>query len=245
MIKKVIKAIGRVTATATDYSTTVYFKFWTNSNNVLDVMDIIKVRHKSTKSDSWTYGVIEEIEQMTDAVNHMANFISADFGTDLPNNLEKDYATEKPNRLQFNCVKARVLKNSDNVNTPCANGELVFKCDNNEITKILFGNKEADDIPFGWIEMYGGDLKIGCRMKAAQVLGPDSVHVNISGVSGRGAKTTSAMNILSEIWKQEKNAAFLFFNVKDEDLMRIDINGTLDGTLEEKKKKGSPAKFRV
>ena len=221
--------IGRVSATATDFSNTVYFKFWTDTNIVLDVMDVIKVEHKFKKSEeeftSFTYGVIEEIEQMTDAENHMANYISSDYG-------KVDNNDPIMPRIGFNCVRARVLKNSKNVNTPCANGELVFKCDNNEITKILFGNKEADDIPFGWIEMYGKALKVGCRMKAAQVLGPDSVHVNISGVSGRGAKTTTAMNILSEIWEHDKNTAFLFFNVKGTDLMRIDRNGT----LEEKKK---------
>ena len=61
------KIIGKVSATEKNPSTIDDFYFWTDKKCILSPFDIVKVEHESS---SVTYGVIEEINHVTDASSH-------------------------------------------------------------------------------------------------------------------------------------------------------------------------------
>ena len=57
------KMIGKVLATEKNPSTMEEFYFWTKPMLILNPFDVVKVNHVNS---SVTYGVIEEISQITD-----------------------------------------------------------------------------------------------------------------------------------------------------------------------------------
>ena len=109
------KIIGKVSATEKDPSTIDEFFFWTDKRQILSPFDIVKVEHEC---NSTTYGVIEEINHVTDSPSHFTSYISSDFG-DIDDNIGN------MNRLGMNYVKVRVSCNTQNIYTPVLNDRLV------------------------------------------------------------------------------------------------------------------------
>ena len=214
------KVIGKVSATEKSPSTIDEFYFWTDKKQILSPFDIVKVTHEE---DSTTYGVVEEINHVTDAPSHFTSYISSDFG-------DTDENIGNMSRLGMNYVKARVATNTKNIYTPVLNGRQVALCDENDI-KIALGLSEDDvknPLPCGYLQMYNGDSKVKVKvvLNANFILGPDGAHINVSGISGLAAKTSYSMFLLKAIQekyrKENGNVAFVFFNVKGRDLMAID-----------------------
>ena len=219
------KIIGKVSATEKDPSTIDEFYYWTDKRQILSPFDIVKVEHEC---NSITYGVIEEINHVTDSPSHFTSYISSDFG-DIDDNIGN------MNRLGMNYVKVRVSCNTQNIYTPVLNDRRVSLCDENDI-KIALGLSEKDvqnPLVCGYLQMYQGDatIKVPVVLNSHFLLGPDGAHINVSGISGLAAKTSFSMFLLKAI--QEKfrtesgeTVAFVFFNVKGRDLMAIDEPNT-------------------
>ena len=215
------KVIGKVSATEKYPSTIDEFYFWTDKKQILSPFDVVKVYHES---GSITFGVIEEINHITDAPSHFTSYISSDFGdiTDGIGNM---------NRLGMNYVKVRVTGNTENIYTPVLNGQQVSLCEPDEIRQAL-GLTEKDvknPLVCGYLEMYQGEdkVKIKVILDSHFLVGPDGAHINISGISGLAAKTSYSMFLLRAIQNKFKTengetCAFVFFNVKGRDLMAID-----------------------
>lgn len=223
------KIIGKVSATEKDPSTIDEFYFWTDKRQILSPFDIVKVEHEC---NSTTYGVIEEINHVTDSPSHFTSYISSDFG-------DTDDSIGNMNRLGMNYVKVRVSCNTQNIYTPVLNDRRVSLCDENDI-KVALGLSEKDvqnPLVCGYLQMYQGDaaIKVPVVLNSHFLLGPDGAHINVSGISGLAAKTSFSMFLLKAI--QEKfrtengeTVAFVFFNVKGRDLMAIDEpNSELSG----------------
>lgn len=213
------KVIGKVSATEKSPSTIDEFYFWTDKQQILSPFDIVKVNHEE---NSTTYGVVEEINHVTDASSHFTSYISSDFG-------DTDENIGNMSRMGMNYVKARVTANTRNIYTPVLDGRQVSLCDENDI-KTALGLSEKDvknPLPCGYLQMYNGEstVKVKVVLNANFLLGPDGAHINVSGISGLAAKTSYSMFLLKAI--QEKYAhegqsvAFVFFNVKGRDLMAI------------------------
>lgn len=213
------KVIGKVSATEKSPSTIDEFYFWTDKQQILSPFDIVKVNHEE---NSTTYGVVEEINHVTDAPSHFTSYISSDFG-------DTDENIGNMSRMGMNYVKARVTANTRNIYTPVLDGRQVSLCDENDI-KTALGLSEKDvknSLPCGYLQMYNGEstVKVKVVLNANFLLGPDGAHINVSGISGLAAKTSYSMFLLKAI--QEKYAhegqsvAFVFFNVKGRDLMAI------------------------
>lgn len=219
------KVIGKVSATEKYPSTIDEFYFWTDKKQILSPFDVIKVEHES---GSVTFGIIEEINHMTDAPSHFTSYISSDFG-DTRNNIGN------MNCLGMNYVKARVSGNTEDIYTPVLNGQQVSLCDAEDIKRAL-GLTEKDvknPLVCGYLEMYKGEdkQKIKVILDSHFLVGPDGAHINISGISGLAAKTSYSMFLLKAIQskfttKNGETCAFVFFNVKGRDLMAIDEPNT-------------------
>lgn len=219
------KVIGKVSATEKYPSTIDEFYFWTDKKQILSPFDVIKVEHES---GSVTFGIIEEINHITDAPSHFTSYISSDFGDtriDIGN----------MNCLGMNYVKARVSGNTEDIYTPVLNGQQVSLCDAEDIKRAL-GLTEKDvknPLVCGYLEMYKGEdkQKIKVILDSHFLVGPDGAHINISGISGLAAKTSYSMFLLKAIQSKfttenGETCAFVFFNVKGRDLMAIDEPNT-------------------
>lgn len=219
------KIIGKVSATEKYPSTIDEFYFWTDKKQILSPFDVIKVQHES---GSITFGIIEEINHITDAPSHFTSYISSDFG-DTRDNIGN------MNCLGMNYVKARVSGNTADIYTPVLNGQQVSLCNAEDIKRAL-GLTEKDvknPLVCGYLEMYKGEdkQKIKVILDSHFLVGPDGAHLNISGISGLAAKTSYSMFLLKAIQskfttEKGETCAFVFFNVKGRDLMAIDEPNT-------------------
>lgn len=219
------KIIGKVSATEKCPSTIDEFCFWTDKKQILSPFDIIKVQHEK---NSITYGVIEEINHVTDAPCHFTSYISSDFG-DVGENIGN------MNRLGMNYVKARVISNTENIYTPVLDGRQVSLCNEHDVRTALglTENEVKNPLVCGYLEMYKGDdsIKVKVILNSHFLIGPDGAHINISGISGLAAKTSYSMFLLNAIQQKFRlesgeSAAFVLFNVKGRDLMAIDEPNT-------------------
>lgn len=215
------RIIGKVSATEKSPSTIDDFYFWTDKKQILSPFDIIKVNHEG---NSITYGVIEEINHVTDAPSHFTSYISSDFG-------DTTTGIGNMNRLGMNYVKAKVICNTKDIYTPVLDGQQVSLCDEDDIKKAL-GLSEDDvknPLVCGYLEMYKGEetKRVKVVLNSHFLVGPDGAHINVSGISGLAAKTSYSMFLLKIIQNKFRTedgetAAFVFFNVKGRDLMAID-----------------------
>lgn len=215
------RIIGKVSATEKSPSTIDDFYFWTDKKQILSPFDIIKVAHES---NSITYGVIEEINHVTDATSHFTSYISSDFG-------DTDMGIGNMNRLGMNYVKARVVCNTNDIYTPVLDGQQVSLCDEEDI-KTALGLSEKDvknPLVCGYLQMYKGEetKRVKVILNSHFLVGPDGAHINVSGISGLAAKTSYSMFLLKIIQSKFRTengetAALVFFNVKGRDLMAID-----------------------
>lgn len=221
------RIIGKISATEKYPSTTDDFYFWTDKGEILSPFDIIKVKHLPN-DETITYGVIEEINHVTDAPSHFTNYISSDFG-DTADNIGN------MNRLGMNYVKAKVVHNTGNIYSPVLDGKQVSLCNVEDIRIALGLNNVKNPIVCGYLQMYKGNeaLKIKVELNANFLIGPEGAHLNVSGISGLAAKTSYSMFLLNAIQQKfctedgsNNDVAFVFFNVKGRDLMAIDEPNT-------------------
>lgn len=217
--------IGKVSATEKCPSTIDEFYFWTDKKQILSPFDIIKVEHEN---DSITYGVVEEINHVTDALSHFSNYISSDFG-DIDANIGN------MNRLGMNYVKAKVICNTENIYTPVLDSRQVSLCNEDDVRTALglTENEVKNPLVCGYLEMYKGEsaIKVKVILNSHFLIGPDGAHINVSGISGLAAKTSYSMFLLNAIQQKFRldsgeTATFVLFNVKGRDLMAIDEPNT-------------------
>lgn len=213
--------IGKVSATEKCPSTIDDFYFWTDKKQILSPFDIIKVAHEG---NSITYGVVEEINHVTDSASHFTSYISSDFG-----DTQSDIGNM--NRLGMNYVKARVVCNTADIYTPVLDGRQVMLCDEDDIKRALGLAEDQVKNPLvcGYLQMYKGEAskRVKVVINSHFLVGPDGAHINVSGISGLAAKTSYSMFLLKIIQSKFKTddgetAAFVLFNVKGRDLMAID-----------------------
>ena len=226
--KQTGRLIGRVLATEKNPTTMDKFCFWTEQNENLNAFDIVKVRHLD---GSHTFGVIENISHITDASSFLTNFISSDFG---------DVNIEEPTfRVGMNYAEAKVSFNDKYIYTPVHNNAEVFLANTEEITFAL-GLKDVENpLVCGSLKMYEGtpdEKTLTVHLNSRFLLGPDGVHLNISGISGLASKTSYAMFLMKAMQdcflqhaEADNSVAFVIFNVKDKDLMAIDKANDFDG----------------
>jgi DNA helicase HerA-like ATPase len=223
-------AVGRTSATERDPSTSDKFNFWLSPDVIVNPFDIVEVGQVAPDSKtSTTYGLVTILEHRTDAPNHLANFISSNFGN----------IAEEPNtpRQGTTVAKVNVLSNNANVYMPVPNEQLVKFADAKGIEEAL-GIDQMDvknRIPAGLISMSNGASAVA-HIDRRYVLGPESAHINISGISGLATKTSYAMFVIQSILQKADDPtkiAVIIMNVKQADLLHIDEKGP-DLTADEK-----------
>lgn len=223
--KKDNPVIGRTSATDRDPNTADKFNFWITSDLIVNPFDIVESEHFN---NSKTYGLVTNLEHRTDAASHLANFVSNNFGS----------VSEQPNtpRVGATLAKVNVMMNDgggknadgtykDGIYMPVENEKNVKFADEEGIHAALGIDtmNEEDRIPAGLIKM-SNDVEAVVYLDRSYVVGPESAHVNISGISGLATKTSYAMFLLQSILQkiESKDVAVIIMNVKHGDLLKID-----------------------
>jgi hypothetical protein len=220
MTKQTSQPIGRGSATERDPNTAEKFKFWIRPSQMVNPFDIVAAEHfpaKGSSEASYTFGLVTNIQHITDAAGHLANFISNDFGEEV------DEAPQTP-RQGANLAEAAVLSNSADIYMPVQNESRVYFADEDKIHLSLGidGIPQERRVPAGLIQMSNGTQAVA-YLDRHFVLGPEAGHVNISGISGLATKTSYAMFLIQSLLQTgpKHEIAVILLNVKYDDLLRI------------------------
>jgi uncharacterized protein len=223
------KIIGRTSATDRDPNTADKFNFWIRGGEIVNPFDIVESEHFN---NSKTYGLVTGLEHRTDAASHLANFVSNNFGS----------IEEEPNtpRVGATMAKVNVMMNDgggknpdgtqkDGIYMPVENEKNVGFSDESGI-HIALGietMEKENRIPAGLIKM-SNEMEAVVYLDSRYVIGPESAHLNISGISGLATKTSYAMFIIQSLLQttNAENIAVIIMNVKHGDLLRIDQEPT-------------------
>lgn len=218
--------VGRTSATERDAITSEKFSFWLSDDVIVNPFDIVAVEqvNQPGQESSHTYGLVTVLEHRTDAPNHLANYISSNFGQ-----LDEEPNT---NRQGTTVASANVLSNTADIYMPVPSERLVYFAEPDDIqqalgTDVLIEERKQDAIPAGLIKMSNGAAAVA-YLDRRYLLGPESAHMNISGISGLATKTSYAMFILQSILQtvpDKENIAVIILNVKQADLLQIDVRG--------------------
>ncbi|HYT37408.1 MAG TPA: ATP-binding protein [Ktedonobacteraceae bacterium] len=218
--------IGRTSATEREAITSDRFTFWLSDDVIVNPFDIMTVEqmNQHDQAPSRTFGLVTALEHRTDAPNHLANYISSNFGL----------LDEEPNttRQGTTVASANVLSNTVDIYMPVPSERLVYFAQPEDIqqalgTDLLLKERKHDAIPAGLIKMSNGAAAVA-YLDRQYVLGPESAHVNVSGISGLATKTSYAMFLLQSILQtaqDKENISVIILNVKQADLLQINVRG--------------------
>ena len=228
--------IGRTSATDREPNTSDKFNFWITADVIVNPFDIVQAEHLN---GSKTYGLVSVLEHRTDAASHLANYVSNNFGS----------VAEEPNTPRVGATLARVnvMMNDgggkdpdgtpkDGIYMPVENERAIRFAEEDGIHAALGIDtmKPENRIPAGLIKM-SNQAESVVYLDKTYVIGPESAHVNMSGISGLATKTSYAMFLLQSILQKTDSSeiAVIIMNVKHGDLLKIDEPATY---LDEKQK---------
>lgn len=208
--------LGRTTATQMVPSTVSEYYFWVSDEAVVQPYDFVT----AIDGNFYSVGLVLEISTYTDAMSHLANRLTSDLSP-----------TANLSRLNAKVARAAVFYSfieRDNAIEerlqPVNSGVDVFVSNEDEIIKGLNAGRPIQrPIPGGLIVRSVGE-PIMVSFDEDYLLGPQSAHMNISGISGLATKTSYMMFLVYLINRLRPNQYInIIFNVKQADLMNLDI----------------------
>lgn len=208
--------LGRTTATQLVPSTVSEFYFWVSDESIVQPYDFVTALDRNF----YSIGVVLEISTYTDALSHLSNRLTSD--------LEP---TANLSRLNAKVAKATVFYSfierenaTEERLQPINSGVDVFVSTENEILMGLNAGRPIQrSIPGGLVVRSIGE-PILVYFDEDYLLGPQSAHMNISGISGLATKTSYMMFLVYLINRLRQNQYInIIFNVKQADLMNLDI----------------------
>lgn len=211
--------LGRTTATQMVPSTVSEYYFWISDETVVQPYDFVT----ALDHNFYSIGLVLEISTYTDAMSHLANRLTSD--------LEP---TANLSRLNAKVARAAVFYSfieGDNAIEerlqPVNSGVDVFVSTEREIIMGLNAGRPIQrPIPGGLIVRSQGE-PILVSFDEDYLLGPQSAHLNISGISGLATKTSYMMFLVYLINRLRSNQYInIIFNVKQADLMNLDVRSS-------------------
>jgi DNA helicase HerA-like ATPase len=214
------------------------FWFAISPNVIINSFDFVTV---DNLYNSKTIGIVKELQAV--AENDYTVYFS-----DYQKNLKEQEhlkGVEKQQQLSNSGSKGLILakvgtiantggsveagKEAISINFPVGIGKSVRFATENEIIFALGIPEMVDPIPAGIIETTNG-LQVPISLALTYLTGPDTAHVNASGISGN-RKSTYILFLLQSAYqtlyeKMKGNIALIIFNTKERDLLQIDKKPT-------------------
>lgn len=197
--------IGNVAGTKGKPNTPNVFNFWLPAGEeTVQVGSIVKAVSK----DREIFGIVEDMESYLDVDDFITHKLihGSEVGLEPPNKL-----------LSVTICKCRALKTDQE--RPITEGTVYYP-GKKELEEIF--NPEGSTIPFG-VFLNTDSTTIPVMVDEDFVLGYEGAHVNISGMSGLGTKTSAFLFLLNSIFTHARDTvACVLFNIKSDDLLYLD-----------------------
>ena len=206
------------------------FWFAVRPNTIINSFDFVTV---DNLHNSKTIGIVKELQAVEED-------LYADYVSDHQKNQNKQehlLRGDSPNGSVL--AKVGIMANTgatieDNkesisINFPVGSGKPVRFATEDEIIFALGIPEMVDPIPAGIIETTNG-LQVPISLGLSYLAGPDTAHVNASGISGN-RKSNYILFLLQSAYqtlfeKMKENTALVIFNTKEQDLLHIDKRQT-------------------
>ena len=222
--------IGRTVSTKFEPNTSSRFLFWLGDQEKvgggrgesggLEIGNIVAAR--ATDDDDVTFGTVVEMRSYSDVDSFIADYLSHNFGdasVEIPTDVS-EVVVVTCEVMRNLCGKTKPIGSSQ-VYYPSSLGiEFSYGIVDAEGNKVFTGAAAA--IPIGLFE--NGDGTVApISVDEDFLVGPESAHLNVSGISGLAAKTSAVEFILkSLVIHTGKRLAVVMFNVKSRDLLYVD-----------------------
>lgn len=209
------------------------FWFIINANMIINSFDFVSVNnlHQTT-----TIGIVKEVLSTflsnQEIVSHTNNFNKIKKQDSLKknkSNLSMEYVKSEKEVVVARVAimgntYAKIKGNEDllSVNFPVGASKTVRFANSKEIMFALGIPEMENPIPVGIIKTTNG-LKVPVSLDYSYIIGPDTAHVNASGISGN-KKTSYLLFLLFSAYqtiKKSEDISLIIFNTKEEDLLHI------------------------
>ncbi len=212
-----VPVIGRVVATEALPASPHQFHFWTPTATPIGIGAIVRVDGE----DRTVFGVVLDARAYSDLVTPLHEVIGAEGDPGAP--------TAPTRRAEIRLWTAAVLRQEPEEPlqpVPLARVRLATPAD---VTLALRMDAYAQGEPRGAIPVglyAAGGTRAPVWLDPDFLLGPESAHLNINGVSGLATKTSAVLFLLSAVFQHFPRAkgriAAVCFNVKGPDLGFLD-----------------------
>jgi len=207
-------------------------EFWFSifGDNIIGPFDFISVENIH---NTVTIGIVKELRIIRNTEITIAKQISGQANNNL-----RDSTSSTENYLDQGIRIARVVvmanaqidniqsnpktKYKENIRMPVNINKAVRFATEKEILIALGIPKMEDPVMAGVIEMSNGQ-KIAIPIAMSYLAGPDTAHINATGISGN-LKTSYVMFLLHSMYQKlikNKDVAIIIFNTREDDLLYI------------------------
>jgi len=220
------RPVGRVAATEARPSTASAFTFWAEDRANVGIGSIVKVeanRPIDARPDATVrvYGLVTEAEGFTDLASPMHDYLG------LEGDPGAEAATERPHLRVFSAVVLRVIPEYPLQAVPVAPVLLASPDEVAEALQMREYVERGRGVPVGLHRSGGSEHPV--YLDRDFLLGPESAHLLVTGVSGLATKTSAIEFLLLSIFDHHLQApgagsvAAVCFNVKGPDLLYLDL----------------------
>jgi uncharacterized protein len=231
------RSIG-ITFISEKFSSTID-SFWVvlNSETIINPFDFVSVDNKNNVK---TIGIIKELQRTIVFFDPKSNnFIFFDNNSTNNTDVHRMGITIAKVAVMANLYKSKSLDQTNNsglvtsmnntvknnavlsINMPIEEGKTVVFASADEVIESLGIPEMENPIPAGIIEMTNGTY-IPIFLDVSYIFGPDTTHVNASGISGN-IKTSYLLFLLHGIYQSllEEGIALILFNTKEKGLLYL------------------------
>jgi len=209
------------------------FWFIINANMIINSFDFVSVNnlHQTT-----TIGIVKEVlstflsnQEIVSHTNNLNKIKKQDSLKKNKSNLSMEYVNTEQEVVVARVAimgntYAKIKGNEDllSVNFPVGASKTVRFANSKEIMFALGIPEMENPIPVGIIKTPNG-LKVPVSLDYSYIIGPDTAHVNASGISGN-KKTSYLLFLLFSAYqtiKKSEDISLIILNTKEEDLLHI------------------------
>jgi hypothetical protein len=213
--------------------------FWmiVNPNTLLNPFDFVNVENIH---DTTTIGIVKEIKRIfldlnslptkqysselklvlnqQDSFNTGITVANVDVISNFPTIEQK--SLDNPGQMDLKKAVRKIK--SPPINMPVQEGKLVYFATDKEVRIALGIPQMENPIPAGLITMTN-NTKIPIDLDVSYLFGPDTTHVNATGISGN-MKTSYLLFLLQVIHSklEDEGVSIIMFNTKEKDLLYVD-----------------------
>ena len=207
-------------------------EFWFSifNDNIVGPFDFISVENIH---NTVTIGIVKELRTIRNTDVTISKQISSQTNYNLRNNTSstENYIDQgiriarvvvMANAQIDNIQSSSKTKYKENIRMPVNIDKAVRFATEKEIFIALGIPKMEDPVMAGVIEMSNGQ-KIAIPIAMSYLAGPDTAHINATGISGN-LKTSYVMFLLHSMYQQlikHKEVAIIIFNTREDDLLYI------------------------